>query len=187
MKVKAQADGVLIGSPVYFASANGGLCALLDRVFYATCTWHQMFVNAPNMKDGCVKPGNIKLLYSSNNNLDKIRNSGYFNDWNFDDSKQTKELNLTHNLIAPKAGFKQLMNIYDKDPLIQLKNDIVAKIKRDKLIINEDEIFAHIVALVPIRNRQGQSKIDLILADSDNVVLYEQLKNLPFSQVKKST
>lgn len=38
-----QADGILIGSPVYFASANGGLCALLDRVFYATCTWHQMF------------------------------------------------------------------------------------------------------------------------------------------------
>ena len=38
-----QADGVLIGSPVYFASANGGLCALLDRVFYATCTRYQMF------------------------------------------------------------------------------------------------------------------------------------------------
>jgi DNA helicase-2/ATP-dependent DNA helicase PcrA len=141
--------------------------------------------NAPNMKDGCVKPGNIKLLYSSNNNLDKIRNSGYFNGWNFDDSKQTKELNLTHNLIAPKAGFKQLMTIYDKDPVIQLKNDIVAKIKRENFIIDEDEIFAHIVALVPIRDRQGQLKIDLILADSDNVVLYEQLKDLPFSQVKK--
>lgn len=38
-----KADGILIGSPVYFAGANGGLCALLDRVFYATCTWHQMF------------------------------------------------------------------------------------------------------------------------------------------------
>ncbi len=38
-----QADGVIVGSPVYFASANGALCALLDRVFYSTCTWHQMF------------------------------------------------------------------------------------------------------------------------------------------------
>ena len=30
------ADGVVIGSPVYFAGANGSLCALLDRVFYTS-------------------------------------------------------------------------------------------------------------------------------------------------------
>lgn len=30
-----QADGVVIGSPVYYAGPNGALCALLDRVFYA--------------------------------------------------------------------------------------------------------------------------------------------------------
>lgn len=29
----AAADGVIIGSPVYFAGPNGSLCALLDRVF----------------------------------------------------------------------------------------------------------------------------------------------------------
>lgn len=29
------ADGYIIGSPVYFASANGSLIALLDRMFYA--------------------------------------------------------------------------------------------------------------------------------------------------------
>ncbi len=29
------ADGYIIGSPVYFASANGALIALLDRMFYA--------------------------------------------------------------------------------------------------------------------------------------------------------
>lgn len=29
------ADGVVIGSPVYFAGANGNLCSLLDRVFFA--------------------------------------------------------------------------------------------------------------------------------------------------------
>jgi multimeric flavodoxin WrbA len=29
------ADGVIVGSPVYFAGPNGALCALLDRVFYA--------------------------------------------------------------------------------------------------------------------------------------------------------
>lgn len=31
----AGADGVVIGSPVYYAGPNGSLCALLDRVFYS--------------------------------------------------------------------------------------------------------------------------------------------------------
>ena len=31
------ADGVVIGSPVYYAAPNGALCALLDRVFYSSC------------------------------------------------------------------------------------------------------------------------------------------------------
>lgn len=30
-----QTDGVIIGSPVYFAGPNGMLCALLDRLFYS--------------------------------------------------------------------------------------------------------------------------------------------------------
>ena len=29
------ADGVIVGSPVYFSGPNGALCALLDRVFYS--------------------------------------------------------------------------------------------------------------------------------------------------------
>ncbi len=33
-KLKA-ADGVVIGSPVYYAAPNGALCAMLDRVFFA--------------------------------------------------------------------------------------------------------------------------------------------------------
>jgi multimeric flavodoxin WrbA len=31
----ADADGLVIGSPVYYGGANGALCALLDRVFYS--------------------------------------------------------------------------------------------------------------------------------------------------------
>ena len=31
----ADADGVVVGSPVYYAGPNGSLCALLDRVFYS--------------------------------------------------------------------------------------------------------------------------------------------------------
>ena len=31
-----QADGLIVGSPVYYASANGSVVSLLDRMFYAT-------------------------------------------------------------------------------------------------------------------------------------------------------
>lgn len=40
-------DGVVIGSPVYFSGPNGALCAVLDRVFYAACTYSQLFAGKP--------------------------------------------------------------------------------------------------------------------------------------------
>ena len=41
------ADGVIIGSPVYFAGPNGALCALLDRVFYAGAFYGELFAGKP--------------------------------------------------------------------------------------------------------------------------------------------
>jgi len=32
----AEADGIVVGSPVYFAGPNGALTALLDRIFYSS-------------------------------------------------------------------------------------------------------------------------------------------------------
>ena len=141
-------------------------------------------MNAPNMKDGQVKQGSIRFLYSLNNELGKIRDTEYFNGWKFDDAKLTKELNLTHNLIAPKAGFEELMSIYNKDPLISLKNDIVANIKKNNLVIDDDATFKQVVKLVPIKNRQKQLKIDIIINNPSDNLLYEQLKDLPFSNVR---
>lgn len=34
-KKLAGADGIVVGSPVYYAGPNGSLCALLDRLFYS--------------------------------------------------------------------------------------------------------------------------------------------------------
>lgn len=42
-----KADAVIIGTPVYFAGPNGALCSLLDRVFYATANYGQMFKGKP--------------------------------------------------------------------------------------------------------------------------------------------
>ena len=33
------ADGLIVGSPVYYAGPNGSLCALLDRLFYSCGQW----------------------------------------------------------------------------------------------------------------------------------------------------
>lgn len=35
LKKMQEADGIIVGSPVYYAGPNGALCALLDRAFYA--------------------------------------------------------------------------------------------------------------------------------------------------------
>ena len=40
------ADGLVVGSPVYYAHANGALLALLDRLFYSTHFSKQMKVGA---------------------------------------------------------------------------------------------------------------------------------------------
>lgn len=39
----AEADGIVVGSPVYFAGPNGALLALLDRLFYSQSRklWHK--------------------------------------------------------------------------------------------------------------------------------------------------
>lgn len=38
-----ESDGIIVGSPVYFGAPNGSLCALLDRVFYASCNDYSIF------------------------------------------------------------------------------------------------------------------------------------------------
>ncbi|PID99512.1 DNA/RNA helicase [Candidatus Saccharibacteria bacterium] len=86
--------------------------------------------SAPNMQNEVIKDGDIKFYYSDNNDIDFIKsNIG----WDFGDSKETKILNLTHNLIAPKAGFANLMAIYGGDKIIDFKNRIKKYIKDNKI------------------------------------------------------
>lgn len=42
----AQADGLVVGSPVYYGSANGSLVSFLDRLFYSNSTDLRMKVGA---------------------------------------------------------------------------------------------------------------------------------------------
>lgn len=74
--------------------------------------------NAPNNLDnGNIKTGNVKFLYSKNNDIEikQLKSLNYFKDWDFQNPKKNKELYLSYSLIAGKAGFSNLMNIYSKD------------------------------------------------------------------------
>lgn len=148
--------------------------------------------NAPNMVGGVVKDGSVLFLYSSNGDIERVKQ--YLTDssnWDFTNSKETKELNLTHNLIAGKAGFRALMDIYDSDPIMGLKNDILKKIKDNKknnkpeIEILEEDTFDNVVDKFQLRNRQKQLKKDILLANPANKLLYDLLKYKPFSEVRK--
>lgn len=83
-------------------------------------------VTAPNMVDGVIKSGDIKFLYSVNPTISNVRD---YLGWDFANSSETKELNLTHNLIAAKAGFADLVDIYDRDQLLAYRDRIKKYIK----------------------------------------------------------
>jgi DNA helicase-2/ATP-dependent DNA helicase PcrA len=146
--------------------------------------------NAPNMENRIIREGSTKFYYSTSDltSLDGLKEQLR---WNFGDTKETKELNLTHNLIASKAGFGELMEIYDKDPIIGLKKSILEKIKDNKkyskpeVQFNDDDSFDCVVDKFQLKDRQKNLKKDILLSDSTNANLYNQLKDLPFSIVRK--
>ncbi len=142
--------------------------------------------HAPNMENGHIKPGSIKFYSSKQFDLDAIHNEL---GWDFNDAVATKELYLTHNLIAPKAGFGELMAIYDKDPVISLKSDVAKKIKdaekagRPIAGITEDMTFDKVVDIVQPKNRQRELKKDLLIASHPE--LYALLRDKPWEEVRK--
>lgn len=59
-------------------------------------------------------PGSATFIYSTSgqNSLDDLRSLALFNAWDFDNPDETKQLFLTHRLIAGEAGFRNLLEIY---------------------------------------------------------------------------
>ena len=144
---------------------------------------------APNMANGVIKEGNIKFYYSTGEEkLDAIRK---ILAWNLSDTKSVKELNLTHNLIAPKAGFTKLMAIYDGDKILEYKKRIVDYIKANN--VAEDfsgSTFGEV--LDTLRDGKSASELKKINPTpgmqefiDNNALLYEQAKSYPFEQFKK--
>lgn len=105
---------------------------------------------APNMLDGQPKEGVIKFIYSANEgvSIDTVRNyleSEY--GWDFSDSQRTKELNLTHNLIAGKVGFPNLMELHNSDGILGYR-DKLKKALEGVDIDTEGKTFGEIIEVL---------------------------------------
>ncbi|XHR95566.1 UvrD-helicase domain-containing protein [Mucilaginibacter sp. UC70_90] len=130
---------------------------------------------APNYN----KVGNIKFLYADHTDFEVIKASEYFHGWDFSDNKETKELYLTHNLIAPKAGFPNLMAVFARDRIIEYKNAMLRNINDNNINIPENISFGQVVDLVGLR----MTPVVRAFVE-ENPVLYEGARQYPFDTFK---
>lgn len=148
--------------------------------------------NAPNMVEGVVKQGTILFLHSADGDVSRVEKFLEVNHgWDFNNSKETKELNLTHNLIAGKAGFRTLMDIYDKDHILSFRDRIKKHIKDNNITIDLSEnTFGEVIQML----QQGKSGRDLNAVSPTNTMkdfiesnseLYIYAKSLSYSEFSK--
>lgn len=135
-------------------------------------------LNAPNMLNGLIKKGNIKFIHSTSNDLEVLKKTLA---WDFSNAKATKELSLTHNLIAPKAGFGDLMEIYDRDKILEFKKRVTDHIKENVITTDfSTSTFGQVIDELGVAPTAGQLAFMV-----DNPALYEEAKNYPFEIFKK--
>lgn len=143
--------------------------------------------DAPNMENGNIKKGTITFLYGSD--IAKVYFSKTIENWDFADSLRTKELRLTHNLIAGEGGFNELMEIYDADPIIKLKNEFKKFLKKESIEIDEQKSFSELLESVEWLYKNGENKgkshLEVLLSNSENEKLYSHIKDEPFATISR--
>lgn len=145
--------------------------------------------SAPNMENGVIKQGSAKFLYSRTFDLSKVKQTELVNGWDFSNAKKTKELRLTHNLIAHEAGFSNLMAIYDSDPIAKFKEAFRKEAKKQGLNFSDEASFDTVVKSMPWMYQRGphkgKSHLDVLLEDTTTKALYEHIKDWSYSKVRR--
>lgn len=149
-------------------------------------------ISAPNMVNGTLKDGRVLFLYSDNNDISNVEHFLSENyGWDFSCANKTKELNLTHNLIADKAGFRTLMDVYDKDLILAFRKRIKDYIKDNNIMDDfSEKTFGEVVDFLQ-RDKSGRelnkvrptsSMQQFIDANQD---LYSYALNYNYNQLSK--
>lgn len=147
---------------------------------------------APNMANGTIKQGTVLFLHSTDGDVNKVEEFLAANyAWDFNNSKETKELNLTHNLIAGKAGFRTLMDIYDKDHILSFRDRIKKYIKDNNVATDFSEnTFGEVIEAL----QQGKSGRELNAVRPTNTMqvfidgnaeLYNYAKSIKYTEFSK--
>ncbi len=147
-------------------------------------------LTAPNMTtEGHVKEGSISFYYSDKDKTEELKEKlTSEHGWDFSDTKNTKELRLTHNLIANEAGFETLMQIHDSDKIIEygkrIKNyaktkGILDDIKQQTL----DEAIKTLSSKFPDdKKKWSPTKAQQEFIDI-NSALYTEALTMPFESI----
>lgn len=139
---------------------------------------------AKNMENGRIIKGSAKFIYAKDiDTLSSIRDSTFFENWEFDNPKETKELWLVHRANAKMSGFEKLYELYNSDKIIEL----ISKVRAKKLDLPAEISFSEAVTKAEIFRGRGSSKKPYI--DSDIFLpylkVYESLKSKPWLEVEK--
>ncbi|KAF2517060.1 UvrD-helicase domain-containing protein [Flavobacterium foetidum] len=140
---------------------------------------HSNDENAPNMNSKEeVKLGDIKFIYSKHDDLEKVKT---YLGWDFKKFKETKELNLTHNLNAKKGQFTTLMDIYNNDKILEYKNNIVKHLKNSTdIVISDDDTFGEVIEKVKLPMTGPISSFISL-----NPLLFTEAKNYKFVNFRR--
>ncbi len=147
-------------------------------------------LKAPNMTaDGHVKEGSVSFYYSDEDKTDVLKEKLTNElEWDFSDTDNTKELRLTHNLIANEAGFETLMQIHDSDKIIGYGKNL-RKYAREKGAFEDirgltfDEAIKTLSSKYPDDKKKwspNKAQQNFIDTNSD---LYKEALTMPFESI----
>ena len=147
-------------------------------------------LKAPNMTvDGHVKEGTILFYYSDEDKTDVLKEklTSEFG-WDFSDTGNTKELRLTHNLIANEAGFETLMRIHDSDKIIEYGKRIRDYAKMKGVLDDiKPQRLAESIKILSSRFPDDKKKWSPTKSQQDfintNSALYAEALTMPFESI----
>lgn len=147
-------------------------------------------MKAPNMtEDGHVKEGTVSFYYSDEDKTDVLKEKLTNElEWDFSDTENTKELRLTHNLIANEAGFETLMRIHDSDKIIEYGKRIRDYAKMKGVLDDiKPQILDESIKILSSRFPDDKKKWSPTKSQQDfintNSALYAEALTMPFESI----
>lgn len=135
------------------------------------------------------KEGSVSFYYSETEKIDQLKDRLVHDfNWDFNDSNNTKELRLTHNLIASEAGFKTLMEIHDSDKIMEYC-DRLKKYAQLRGVYDEitSMTLGEVISFFSSHFKSDEKKWSPTPAQQDfietNACLYDEAMKMPFDGI----